>query len=260
MSDAPAAKTCSFCGEDCAGQPRGKDPQGRYYHTRCLEEAKAKRDSQLTPRDVYSALDGGIGQTDGGFGMIGELLDDGAVSAPPIQTSVTCPTCKAAMAPGAVICTGCGYNATTGMQLASKAVGRKKGWSGAGTGAAGFLLSAWGIFAILVLLFLAMFGFAKMSAGGVTIYMLSLVLLGLVVGFTTAIVAGRDHGLLEGLLAFFCGIYTLIYALFRTERPWVRAMMGAYLVACALMLGLLPEYREVMDAQDGGNPYYRMNE
>lgn len=46
MSTEPStatAKICGICGEDCAGQPRIKDPKGRYYHKACYERVMAER-------------------------------------------------------------------------------------------------------------------------------------------------------------------------------------------------------------------------
>lgn len=82
MTDDPSAKICFFCGRSCAGEPRGKDPHGRYYHKACFEE---RRRAPVAP--------------------------------PPPPAGGACPSCGAAMVAGAVLCTSCGYDAKTGGQL-----------------------------------------------------------------------------------------------------------------------------------------------
>ncbi len=93
-------KLCVFCGKDCAGQPRGKDPTGRYYHTACYEG-----------RQRASSSGGrGSGTSDGEYSMLNELIGaTGAEAAP-----APCPGCGQPMSGGALICTNCGYNAQTG--------------------------------------------------------------------------------------------------------------------------------------------------
>ena len=36
-------KICAICGRDCSGQPRIKDPKGRYFHKSCYEQALEER-------------------------------------------------------------------------------------------------------------------------------------------------------------------------------------------------------------------------
>ncbi len=38
-----ATRICFLCGEHCANQPRGKDQNGRYFHLLCLEAARAEK-------------------------------------------------------------------------------------------------------------------------------------------------------------------------------------------------------------------------
>jgi hypothetical protein len=39
-------KTCAICGRDCSGQPRIRDPKGRYFHKTCYEQALEERKMQ----------------------------------------------------------------------------------------------------------------------------------------------------------------------------------------------------------------------
>lgn len=102
-------KLCVFCGKDCAGQPRGKDPMGRYYHTACYEGRQQGSSSAIT------ASSGGRGpdNSDGEYSMLNELIGaTGGAAAP-----APCPGCGQLMPGEAVICTSCGYNAQTGGTL-----------------------------------------------------------------------------------------------------------------------------------------------
>jgi hypothetical protein len=50
MATGQPAKLCVFCGADCAGRPRTKDAQGRYYHKECYEKVMKERRAQAAPR------------------------------------------------------------------------------------------------------------------------------------------------------------------------------------------------------------------
>jgi len=105
------AKICVFCGQDCAGQPRGKDPKGRYYHTACRESAHATKPPVVSraaapsrSRDVPDIS----GWDDLGLDL-SAAEGNAAVGA--------CPQCAHPMAQSAVICVHCGFNRATGEQL-----------------------------------------------------------------------------------------------------------------------------------------------
>lgn len=93
-------RVCVICGESCAGQPRTKDPQGRYYHRSCHEQALAK-----TQRD--EAPSAPIDESPVGADMLSELLGgDAAGECSAMQ--FPCPTCGQPVEGGASICTHCG--------------------------------------------------------------------------------------------------------------------------------------------------------
>jgi len=107
MGNESSEKICVFCGEDCAGQPRGKDPMGRYYHLSCYEDAKARRQqAEPAPQPGSGAGTSGAGgqSAEDEYGMLGAITDD--LQPPPVAAQ--CPSCGSPMAPGAVICTNCG--------------------------------------------------------------------------------------------------------------------------------------------------------
>lgn len=88
-------KHCRICGADCAGKPRIKDPQGRYYCKGCYDTAQAS-ETQSEPVDPDIIP-----------------LDAPMLEAPAI---VPCPSCGNGLPPGTVVCLGCGYNGATGQQ------------------------------------------------------------------------------------------------------------------------------------------------
>ncbi len=105
-----SGKICFFCGASCAGQPRGKDPRGRYYHKACMEAARHPEDE---PAPDASGEPGFAADADGG--MLSEIFEDA-----PKPSGQPCPQCGTALMPQAVICTNCGYNTQSGSSLAVK--------------------------------------------------------------------------------------------------------------------------------------------
>lgn len=117
MSDG-SEKICVLCGESCAGQPRIKDPRGRYYHKHCHEQAmrekrRRHRRQEKSAAEAFASSDppppaGGDDE------FMSMLLDE----APPVVTGgSTCPSCGQPFAPGAVLCVSCGYNVQSGQAV-----------------------------------------------------------------------------------------------------------------------------------------------
>jgi hypothetical protein len=104
---ATPAKVCISCGQDCAGRPRVRDGQGRYMCRPCADAGAprgtpARQDVPTDPADV-----------DIGYA----LAEEQAAAAPVARDTATCMGCGVLMAPGAVLCTRCGYDTRAGAQV-----------------------------------------------------------------------------------------------------------------------------------------------
>ena len=117
-------KVCALCGKSCAGQPRIKNAKGQYAHQACVESRKRDRSGPTAAEDddMMGALLDGVEPAAGPGAGIGGLRSG-------------CPGCGVAVAPGAVICTGCGFNLQTGKGLKTRVKEDKPGGAGAGLGA-----------------------------------------------------------------------------------------------------------------------------
>lgn len=120
---ADSQKICVACNKSCDGQPRIKDPKGRYFHQQCYEEVKRahkqkQREQERAAADAFNAPPVGTSADAGDDDIMSMLLDDAAASpsAPPVipRGGGTCPSCGQAMSAGAVICMNCGFNAQSG--------------------------------------------------------------------------------------------------------------------------------------------------
>lgn len=109
-------KICIYCGEDCSGRPRVKDPQGRYACKRCVERQGSQRPARtkpIRPEPIEEPIGLDNFGGDGGLEM-GDLLSEAHAS-----DSNLCPSCGTPRASGAVVCMRCGYNSQTGDQIAT---------------------------------------------------------------------------------------------------------------------------------------------
>jgi hypothetical protein len=160
--DQQSAKICAICGKDCSNDPRIKDPKGRYFHRDCYEraaQAQARhRPTPPAPASDTPPVDSipvepapleplaaepptyeppPVAQPHSeppppkseDYTDVFAVEDDSQSELPPeaiYQTAHTtdfsCPGCGAAMGPGAIICTNCGYNTRTGKQMGIAAV------------------------------------------------------------------------------------------------------------------------------------------
>lgn len=132
MAETGAPKVCVVCKCDLAGVPRTRDKHGKYFCTACYEKAlKAKHDRQARERNAQTAgsthdashvdLDALLPNHGEGTG---DVLDD--LVAPPPPRPIPrprghdpreCPACNHVLAVGAVMCTNCGYNLSSGVAL-----------------------------------------------------------------------------------------------------------------------------------------------
>ncbi len=146
---AEGGKICVFCGQDCAGRPRVKDPQGRYACKSCAADQPKGGASKAAP-DTGPITNDDFGLGDGDIGLsMDDLLGDVAVS-----DSTPCPGCGHQLEAGAVVCMGCGYNLQTASSTntrVSKMKVRKErsappislGWVAMGLGLAGLIGLPW---------------------------------------------------------------------------------------------------------------------
>lgn len=131
MAETGASKVCVVCKCDLAGVPRTRDKHGKYFCNPCYEKAlKAKHDRQARERNAQSAgsthhashvdLDALLPNHGEGTG---EVLDE-LVAPPPRPMPKPkghdprkCPVCEGVLEVGAVMCTNCGYNLSSGVAL-----------------------------------------------------------------------------------------------------------------------------------------------
>ncbi|MGE3107053.1 MAG: hypothetical protein AB7G11_07960 [Phycisphaerales bacterium] len=110
MSETGAsAKICQLCGTDCSAIPRLKDGKGGYFCKPCAEKAAAKRASSA-PKSPAPASKVAAAPSD--QGIMAKLVDDSLAGA-----SGACPACRRKLKPGALVCTTCGFNTSTGQMV-----------------------------------------------------------------------------------------------------------------------------------------------
>lgn len=100
------AKICVVCKQDCSGRPRQKDDQGRYTCQSCLD--KHAKSQPKAPAPAKGGAPAGTApaakQSPGDPALAAALAGVD-------QTAMTpCPNCAVLQAPGAVVCTSCGFD------------------------------------------------------------------------------------------------------------------------------------------------------
>jgi hypothetical protein len=113
-----AAKVCIQCKQDCSSRPRLKDSRGRYHCRECVDKATQAREAAAP---VAAA------PADPGFDELGDAIpiapaDDvaGAALLESFDGGIRpCPICSRPLARTDVVCISCGYNAATGVKIAT---------------------------------------------------------------------------------------------------------------------------------------------
>ncbi len=142
---AASGKICVVCGQDCAGKPRVKDPQGRYSCKSCHElgfrkttrpaavgagvakaaagakvgagAGAAKPAAKVAQSAAPVPLAGHEPEPEGAFdGFDNAAILAGLESSPAtaVPAAEQCPGCGAPMASGAMVCMSCGFNKASG--------------------------------------------------------------------------------------------------------------------------------------------------
>lgn len=100
------AKICSTCGTDCTNKPRVKDASGNYMCKPCAEKAAGAKPS---PRGGAAKVAAAPASEPN---IMAKLVDDSLK-----QAQGACPACRKKLKEGALICTNCGFNSTTGQMV-----------------------------------------------------------------------------------------------------------------------------------------------
>lgn len=246
-------KICVLCGKSCAGDPRTKDPKGRYYHTSCYEEARAKkrkRDAARqaageeltmpaapTPQPFAEQAEAGGGADPLGMG---DLLTG-------VDTSRTCPGCGAGLASDAVICMSCGYNFATGSSVETeieqaKADGRAE--RPRVTLPQGMLGPVTITLAIIVAL--GIFYTIALANDGVSLaYVVVSIFFHLIMTVAVLVYAFRESAL-HGVLSLMVPCYILFFAIALLESRTVKVLYFVSIIACALWFTLF-DFSELME-------------
>jgi len=103
-------KNCVVCGKSCDGQPRTKDPKGRYYHADCYKIAAER--CRAGRRSVQAQM-----STVPPSGVMDEILNASDSHA---SVFAPCTGCGMPMADGAKICTRCGFDPSDGHRVRTK--------------------------------------------------------------------------------------------------------------------------------------------
>lgn len=198
MPSSPS-KICIRCGQDCSAKPRTKDTQGRYTCKACADAApKPKAAAAPVPAEP-----------DPDAALMAALM---AQAKPDITES--CPSCGSGLAPGAVICTICGYNKQSGRsQKSIIGAGMPSAGKSGGSAALGVAASLGGAAAKKTggMIFGAIGGVVGGAIGAAVwaavAYSLNLEIgwiawgIGFLVGVGVATLSGSQAGLLTGLMA-----------------------------------------------------------
>jgi ribosomal protein L40E len=223
-SSSSPEKICAICGEDCAGQPRIRDPQGRYYHKSCHEEAR-----RIMEQRRAEAAGGALAIEPSDEDDLSNLLEDAidqsrpaAVDAAPPAAGMTqiCTNCGAHLPGGSVICTNCGYNMQTGKRLKSRKSKERAGVSEM-SGAAGTLLSPTGIGLGCLAFFLVLFLLGYSSEPMAWAFVSIADLFGLAIWIAVLVFAFKES-LTQGFLTLCVPCYLLYFVFGVCENGYVK--------------------------------------
>ncbi|MBL9120547.1 MAG: hypothetical protein JNL80_11615 [Phycisphaerae bacterium] len=172
-------KPCVVCDAECEGQPRVKDPKGRYYCRSCYDRKAAELAARGGPTvelsiDPQPASDPFDDPSSAPLSDLGSIAAAAAAAPTAAPMQLACPACQAPIPSGGVFCVGCGHDLRTGkktsmkVQKAPKATpavraGSQGPSAGAGGGALDGVLVNWTLgfspsMAILIVFFYALAG------------------------------------------------------------------------------------------------------
>ncbi|UCD75318.1 MAG: hypothetical protein JSV91_00055 [Phycisphaerales bacterium] len=252
--DQHAAKICAICGEDCANDPRIKDPKGRYYHRDCYEraaQAQARRKAAseappvaesalLEPLSVEPAplepppvapppAEPPSPQVEDDFGGFAVEADSRSELPPEAiyqtahTTEFACPGCGAEMGPGAVLCTNCGFSTKTGQRL-SVETKKPKRQRAAGEGSLiGNLLSPGGVGLATLIILSVFFALATSNEVVALVYLLTAGFFGFGV-WIVVLVFAFSEGIGQGFLTLCVPCYILYYVFGVCDNQYVKIL------------------------------------
>lgn len=231
-----ASKICMVCGKDVAGQPRVKDAMGRYLcagecQQKALAASKAREEARAAKPP--NAPPGAAAKTPAPppmepGGLMGQLIADS-----PMLKSATCESCGNPMPGGAVLCTRCGFNISTGKALRTAVIVEKeKGKAKVPAMRGRSAQSDWGpSFGVLFLIV------AGSLSGIFTLGFVdpAFVVFGFLLVFLVHAV-GAIWGMVNAVqddewIALILGYKWLIYMFIESERKWSRSLYLGSLVA-----------------------------
>ncbi len=226
-------KLCVICGEDCAGQPRTKDAQGRYYHNECYERAREVQEGRAAP------VDPGPPEPES-MNLLDEIVDDALGD---VDVQNTCASCGHPLAAGDVICMSCGFNAQSGETAHLEVKKQKRAKASGGSGADGLaaqLLTPFGVnmmaLMVVVLLIVVFYATQSVAALGALVLFLYVYMLTASVVIT---VVGFMEGFIHGLLSLCLWPYQLYFVFFVTDNQWAKWFYIGALIMTVIAYGML---------------------
>lgn len=246
------SKVCVVCQEDCAGRPRVKDKQGRYFCEPCYEEARRRMQekqavstkSMETPElagetcDETAIDEPVVDEFNDDPPMLNDLVDQLAPTMP--QTKETprtqCELCGELIPVDAVLCTSCGYNRKTGEKIAVKKQRARSDWAAD----SGFFITpvvaGIGLMVVFALLF-----FAGRTADPAALTLFALTgVLGLGV-WIVVLIGAFQTSIGQGLLTFFVPLYIVWFVYGVQHSSYIKWLFGAILVGnvlCSVLIGI----------------------
>jgi hypothetical protein len=155
------------------------------------------------------------------------------LAAPPVVPAAGCPSCGGSLAPGAVLCTNCGYNLKTGRraqveQVAARPVPVRKPRPAAG-GSSNLAVVIVGV------ILAGLFGLAWVHPLGAVAFALSAALFFIVISLVVLVAAFQDS-VGQGFLTLCVPFYVLYFVYGRLDS---RTIKGLYSLALAGYVGLI---------------------
>jgi hypothetical protein len=278
MSAASASpgKVCVVCHSDVTNLERVKDPQGHYYCKPCYVGARQKAAAErAVPTPAPAARRPAPAATPAARPAVksakpakrAAVLLDGLPVAKPVEDDLpslddlndmdfgassgpTCPSCAGPMPSEAILCTGCGYNRTTGGRI-STGVGVPppvkvvKSRSGPGVGAAAgarfadMAYQPWFFGAAACAIFLLLFFSAKANSAMVGPFILITSGFELAIFIWLVVVAFQDSAVHGILTLFTCGLYGLYYCYFGQDNAHLKWGYTARIFSTLLCYALI---------------------